>query len=762
MKDKDVDGEKSPKTVNDDTLDQTASVKQEIGKGKEALIDMDTKDSKTVVLDEAVLTKIKEEPMEGNVAIKDAVESTSEKNSGPLPSEHTGEVKKKSDEMQKALKNDQQAKIPLKKREMKRSEDFDPANCGSGGSNIIVRNPAVKEARIAGEENGPCGENLNGNVSPAGAVEGDGRQPSDSLQIKQEESRASSKERQTDAEGTETKMQLSDTKKEEHKEKQKVEQAPVDKNQTIKEESTEMDGTAVSKDQVMSSKPEEVAQRSEKSSECEAIPSRGDSEKAAESVKVEVAEDCSKPLDKETPEKCSVTKFTNQAEGEKKPEPLKETSCPNEKAMDHKRNETKHEPDLKKDPASNEYANPAADDKTQMETETSTSQDSKKQSDAPEQSIPADQKAGEPCKSEETKSPVDETSTSLKDCALLEEGKKPESGSPKPPENQELPEEETVPDKNGREESEPLNEVKKLPEDSDIIKPKENVTTEDCEKSINTEPAAEESHDGKPDNSTVQQASKGMDSESADREKQDAVMKTEKPPSPAEIKTEEVATEDKAMELGSGDTEDNKAPTDKTEGTEENVDDKNPPKEACGEEGMQSERPVEETKASAEDSSKDRKENGDQKGTSEKEVSLGGDLPGHQNRATEKEKTSKGDADVTPEAPPQGIRLKIRVPAHRRRVELQREEGKGDSESEATEGRCLRRSPRICRPTAKLAEIQDRKVEKKQVTPAVEKEKEANEEKEGEENAVQKKPREKKVDQEGQAKPKVCVNMLVC
>ncbi|MCJ8742248.1 hypothetical protein PDJAM_G00079950 [Pangasius djambal] len=796
-KDKDLDEEKSPKTEKDDTLAQIDGVKQEIAERKEALTaDKDTKEDvkaeKPVVVDGTISKVVKEEPMEEGEAISNTCESTSEKNGGPLPSEHTGEVKKKSDEIQKALKNDQQAKIPLKKREMKRSEDFDTANCGSGGSSIIVRNPAVKEVRTASEENGLSSENLNGNVSPAVAAEGDG-QASDNLQIKQKEPQTISNDQQADAEVEETKIQLSEVKQEEgNEEKQKKEEATMSKSQTNTEESMEVEETDVSKgDQKTSPKLEEAAQTTEKSPESEVIQLQADSENPDESSKMEVEEDCSKPLEKEAPEQSSVTKPTDQAENEKKPETLKESLCPNETDVDHKREEIKHESsqtDKKSDTASNENADAAKDDKTQMgteapmETETSTSQDStKQQSTAHEQSGLAVQKADKLCTSEETKSPVDETtSTTLKDSALLEGDKKLESGSTKQTEIQELPKE----DKN--KESEPLNEEKKLPEGSDVSKekeepssPKGNEKTEDCENSTvceeaSTESAAKESHDRTSDTTTMpdtegtDSAATQKDSE-ADQEKQDGLKKTEEPPSPAVFKMEDVVDE-----VTSADPKDNEVATDNKEGTEQSVAvekdpsdatstdcDAEPQKEACSAKGVQGEHPVEESKASTEESSEDQKENGDQKSISEKEANLSGESTEDQNQAKEKEKTkmSKGEADeskVAPEVPQAGIRLKIKVPAHRRRAELQREEGKGDSESEASEGRCLRRSPRICRPTAKLAEIQDRKVEKKQVTPSVEKEKEKeeNEEKEGEENAVQKKPKEKKVDQEGQAKPK--------
>ncbi|KAK7120754.1 hypothetical protein R3I94_020669 [Phoxinus phoxinus] len=96
----------------------------------------------------------------------------------------------------------------------------------------------------------------------------------------------------------------------------------------------------------------------------------------------------------------------------------------------------------------------------------------------------------------------------------------------------------------------------------------------------------------------------------------------------------------------------------------------------------------------------------------------------------------------------EGIRLKIRIPAHRRKAKLLKEEVKGDSESETTEGRCLRRSPRICRPTAKAVEIQDRRAERKQATPVSEKEKDDDEEKEDEEKEDEEKEDEEKEDEE--------------
>ncbi|XP_078121343.1 remodeling and spacing factor 1 [Sander vitreus] len=124
--------------------------------------------------------------------------------------------------------------------------------------------------------------------------------------------------------------------------------------------------------------------------------------------------------------------------------------------------------------------------------------------------------------------------------------------------------------------------------------------------------------------------------------------------------------------------------------------------------------------------------------------------------------TKKGVANGG-EAPSELYRRKIKPRAHRRKAELQREERQADSESDTNTGRSLRRSPRISRPTPKVVEIHDRKLEKSQAAPPAEKcednegEKEKDEEDEEEEEevkAIQKKPREKKPDQEGQPKPK--------
>ncbi|CDQ69611.1 unnamed protein product [Oncorhynchus mykiss] len=114
-------------------------------------------------------------------------------------------------------------------------------------------------------------------------------------------------------------------------------------------------------------------------------------------------------------------------------------------------------------------------------------------------------------------------------------------------------------------------------------------------------------------------------------------------------------------------------------------------------------------------------------------------------KGSENKEDEKKDAGTTSEIQEEGIRLKIRGITHRRRAELQRTERDSGSDTGET-GRSLRRSPRICRPTPKGVEFQDRRLEKKETTPPEEEEDE-------EEETVQRKPREK-VDQDGQSKSK--------
>nr|XP_057942226.1 remodeling and spacing factor 1-like [Doryrhamphus excisus] len=123
---------------------------------------------------------------------------------------------------------------------------------------------------------------------------------------------------------------------------------------------------------------------------------------------------------------------------------------------------------------------------------------------------------------------------------------------------------------------------------------------------------------------------------------------------------------------------------------------------------------------------------------------------------SKKEATENGD-EARPDMKEKAVHRKGRIPAHLRKAKRHQEERQGDSESDTNKvGRSLRRSPRISRPTQKAVEIQDKKAEKSQAAQEKDEEEEQQEEEEEEEvvKVVQKKPREIKVSQEGQSKPK--------
>ncbi|KAJ8267020.1 hypothetical protein GJAV_G00137380 [Gymnothorax javanicus] len=94
----------------------------------------------------------------------------------------------------------------------------------------------------------------------------------------------------------------------------------------------------------------------------------------------------------------------------------------------------------------------------------------------------------------------------------------------------------------------------------------------------------------------------------------------------------------------------------------------------------------------------------------------------------------------------ENMQQKRQASVHPKTVENQKE----NSISDASEGRALRRSPRICRPSAKMAEFQDRKQDKIQLTSIPEEEKEISDKEEV--RHVQKKRQENSAERENQPK----------
>ncbi|XP_056139717.1 remodeling and spacing factor 1 isoform X2 [Lampris incognitus] len=114
--------------------------------------------------------------------------------------------------------------------------------------------------------------------------------------------------------------------------------------------------------------------------------------------------------------------------------------------------------------------------------------------------------------------------------------------------------------------------------------------------------------------------------------------------------------------------------------------------------------------------------------------------------------------EASSELQKEGIRLKIKIPPHRRnklRGREEKEEEKAREQETQGEGRSLRRSARICRPSSKLAESQSRKPDKRTALASRAKgeEEEEMEEEEEEQGLVSKKERKRDIDGQSR-KPK--------
>ncbi|XP_037696729.1 remodeling and spacing factor 1 isoform X2 [Choloepus didactylus] len=87
----------------------------------------------------------------------------------------------------------------------------------------------------------------------------------------------------------------------------------------------------------------------------------------------------------------------------------------------------------------------------------------------------------------------------------------------------------------------------------------------------------------------------------------------------------------------------------------------------------------------------------------------------------EEESTASENAEITSERQKEGIKLTIRISSRKKQPDSPSKIAEPETKQEKTEkeeekanvGRTLRRSPRISRPTAKVAEIRDQKAEKK-------------------------------------------------
>uniref|UniRef100_A0A8C1JHH2 Remodeling and spacing factor 1-like n=1 Tax=Cyprinus carpio TaxID=7962 RepID=A0A8C1JHH2_CYPCA len=729
---------------------------------------------------------IKEEPQDEDEKVKDL--STSSKNAAE-------DVKRKSlEETQRALKNDHQAKIPLKKREMKLREDFDTSSMG-------VRNVPVKESLTCFDDSRMNAEKINGhadNIPHLTTSESETQKGKDDQ--------------------TEEKMDTNETRLcvEEQMEVEKSEESCA----ATAEENKEKSETSQSHEKIPGEeKPSSVIKQSEKSPGSEEVtdnkksPSSDDRDATevntstlpGESTKESSMKDLSLK-DEPTKDlaKCQSTKHLSKEETstEKSTKDFSKEAVKESSKEESIKDLPKHEPakeesikDLSKEETSKEESVKNLPNE-QFKKDLAEEESHKVPKEEIQQS-PKDHKKTYPTASSlmETE-PFQSSKTEESSCEVI----KPLSGTEKP-----VNTEETKPPHSSVDtttEKEKTANVSKT--ENQCISEGDKLSTNGESESITSKPSEDT---GGPQDK-MQEQSDSPKPVSSDLEKSSVSDSTNKPSTPKT--TEKIDREEKCDTAETDKNEDLEMSKDKDgkgeaaisseevkakERPDESNSSENPPsdreheKEPDSKEGNK-EKPMEvDSEISKADKIQSVIEEGRETTTASKKET---DVPVDQNTTSSKQskqnatseereasedvqekstaavKSSKRpgrlpkkalenqDEDKTGEeqeekAQQEGIRMKIKIPAHRRKAELQREEVRGDSESEVTDGRCLRRSPRISRPTAKAVEIQDRRAERKQVTPVSEKEKEENEDKE-DEDPVPRKPRNAEPD--GQTKPK--------
>uniref|UniRef100_A0A3Q1GZ84 Remodeling and spacing factor 1b, tandem duplicate 1 n=1 Tax=Acanthochromis polyacanthus TaxID=80966 RepID=A0A3Q1GZ84_9TELE len=826
----------SPKMENNEKVTQNDNLKSETSETKSSLNGIIEGKTETELLSEDISKKaqnIKEEPMEVSETKSSTSEPTtaSEASCIPVKTEKGQEAKKSNaEEIQQTMKNDQQAKIPLKKRGMKFSEDFEKS------SSIIVQNPAVSNLKESPKvETTPeqtkkaqtVNDHVNGEVQPSSESLKDtavDKEPTTEAAadktVNSTENEAPAPEKDTtkdekneacsakkDSEGVES--QQADVEKkpqnvqvERETEKREAHESlpppteppplPKDINNALEKSSNHEEHEKVKESKLADTEQSRMANNTLQESDKTLTADESESlnlnhevrPKEAESKDSEKSEEKADGVDMDTSEP-SQTKETKLEEDvmEKETSDAKETEASEaniekseESALKEKQEDVKT---TDKDPAekcadsestestsvikksdkplisekSEEKANakesvePPVVDK---EDKSETCKPAEKQDNFKEAEVTA-QKASEACQTK-TEKPED-----VKKAVNCEDGTMHDVT-------------ETSDSASGPVAAE-ASGVK-----HDLTKPHEDETTEKTETKSPAHEMMEEASEGKDKPSSP--VEKTIVSEETDKEPERPETEKEKvcEEEPKKVEAEYLSLERKkdADKANEKDTDSEKLSNDKenkrdstTEKLSETVETKEEKRtqkesktstaaEESGDQNMskdaesskETEKPL--SKQPASDTEKEGKEKSEELDTAKakKEVTNGGETP-----ADFKKTVS---------------RRRNKPLAHRRKAELQREERQGDSESDTNTGRSLRRSPRISRPTPKVVEIQDKKMEKQQAVPPSEKQddnkaekekdkedEEEEEEEEEEVKTVQKKPREKKPDQEGQTKPKV-------
>ncbi|CAM4729567.1 unnamed protein product [Leuciscus chuanchicus] len=793
---------------------------------------------------------IKEEPQDEEEKVKDL--STPSHNA-----EQIDDVKRKTlEETQRTLKNDHQAKIPLKKREMKLTEDFDSNSAGVRNAPVA----SVKESRTCFDDNRLSAEKINGHVPHLKPSESETQKGSESFQNERTENdsentpcvsdESNERKKHTKDDQTEDKMDTNETRlcaeeqmevekpgksceatAEENKAKSETPQPHEkipgeEKFSTVSEQSEKTPGS----EEVLENKksptsenmetteantstlPEESTKDLSKEESMKDLPNK-------ESMQDLSKKEATKDLSKEDSKKDHLKEATKGLSKQQavKDLPNKESSkdlareeslenLPKDLAKEQSMKDLTKERSSKEETINNLPNEESKKDIAEEESQkvlTEESQKSPKDSDNSKKQDPTASTAMETepfqsSKMEESSSReviklhsgtekpenADETKThhSSADTTIEKEYAAPvskteehymseadkfstngerQSIASKPSEDTDGPqakaqEQSASPKSASRdlEKSSVSDSTKKpsMPKTTEKVDGEGKCDTAETDKNENSETTKENDVKGEVANSSEESSAKKLVEVKA-TEKPNESNSSEKP-SEREHEKEPVSeegTKEKQMEVHSETTK-----ADEVESAVEEV------CETSRASKKETDVPVDQSTTSSKQSEQDttseqREASGDVQEKSNAAVKSSKRLGRPPRKSQESQDEDKTGEEEKTNLRQEGIRLKIKIPAHRRKAKLQKEEVKGDSESETTEGRCLRRSPRICRPTAKVVEIQDRRAERKQVTPVSEKEKDDDEEKEDEEKedeeSVQRKP--KKAEPDGQTKPKI-------
>lgn len=679
------------------------------------------------------------------------------------------EVKKSSEEIHLALKNDQLAKIPLKKRGMKFSEDFDKT------SSVIVTNPLPAPLReipkilsTSEPANKVVNDHVNGEVKPTSDKHL--QRISDPLADKSGlvES-VESKEKMVADEGE---------RKDEKGQKdltsaaEKITEAsPV---VDIRSPNLQVDKENVATEEKVESLPALGVIKT-------ALANHHTQDKASESKPADVRESCIVAnLPRETDkllatadseiEKSLVEK--KQSEGTKMLEV--EEATPKQVEAE----ETAETPHL------NEAKHERSGEKPEVKT--TTVEEQHREKDQSEASVDSEKAQLSPGVKKDTVEEKDHdkkqdvTPTPEKDEAKISDKSEETSTKSKetPAETSEKQQKDEIKDDSVAAQKKTSEEPQPVQKKNQVIRKEVRIQDEGKQSDSNAEAMEVEEAGEKKDQTEPQVDGKADTTE----ERSEGKDKTQRNASKAEDPKTETAHKEEEMECEEG-----AKPTEVEQSSSEvkpsNGEGANEPKDQENLTNDSEKRPCEDKEATGTDRPITGKEKGTETKTEQNDRSKTStklEVDGLLKEKTDAEKTAveekkedeeeKKDDDDKEEAakdvangvkaPMEAASQRGKRPVHRRRAEVQREERTADSESDTNTGMSLRRSPRISRPTAKAVEISDRKQERVQTE---EKQGEDKERKEGEEEeevaavekVVQRKPREKKADQDGQTKPKV-------